>query len=37
MATETDLFYLLVLVLFTLVLHVILSNKGPHRDNGNSK
>jgi len=37
MATETDLFYLILLILFTLVVHVILSKKGPHRGNGNPK
>ncbi len=37
MATETDLLYLILLILFILVLHVILSKQGPHRGNGNTK
>jgi hypothetical protein len=28
MATETDLFYLVLLILFTLLVHLVLSKKG---------
>jgi hypothetical protein len=36
MATETDFIYLVVLIVFTLILHVVLAKKGPHRHNGES-
>ena len=35
MATETDLLYLVLLIVLTLILHVALSLKGPHKPNGN--
>lgn len=31
MATETDLFYLVLLIVFTLIVHIVLSHKGPRR------
>ena len=37
MATETDLFYLVLLIVFTLILHLVLSKKGPRRHNGGSR
>jgi hypothetical protein len=33
MANETELFYLVLLVVLTLVMHLILSSKGPGRRN----
>jgi hypothetical protein len=33
MATETDLLYLLVLIVFALIVHIVLSKKGPRRHN----
>ena len=30
MASETELFYLVLLVVLTLIMHVILTSKGPH-------
>lgn len=37
MATEADLFYLVLLVVFTLIMHMVLSHKGPRRHNGGSR
>ena len=31
MATETELFYLVLLVILTLVIHLIITTKGPRR------
>jgi hypothetical protein len=36
MATETDLFYLVLLIVFTVILHMALSTKGPRRHNRRS-
>jgi hypothetical protein len=32
MVNETELFYLVVLILLTLVIHLVLTNTGPRRD-----
>jgi hypothetical protein len=37
MASETDLFYLVLLILLTLVIHLILSMKGTRRPNGRKR
>jgi hypothetical protein len=37
MATETDLLYLIVLIVFTLIVHMVLSRKGPRRHNRRSR
>lgn len=31
MATETQLFYLVLVVIFTLIIHLIFTTKGPQR------
>lgn len=31
MATETELFYLVLLIVFTLVIHLLLATGGPRR------
>jgi len=31
MANETELFYLVLLAVLTLIIHLILTAKGPHR------
>jgi hypothetical protein len=37
MATETELFYLVLVIVFTLIVHLVLSKKGPHRHNRGSR
>jgi len=37
MVTETDLFYLLLLIVFTLIVHMVLVKKGPRRHNRRSR
>ena len=32
MASETELFYLVLIIVLTLIMHLILSSKGPRRD-----
>jgi len=33
MANETELFFLVLIILLTMVMHVILAHKGPRPDN----
>jgi hypothetical protein len=37
MATETDLLYLILLIVFTLIVHLILVKRGPRRHNRRSR
>lgn len=32
MVTETELFYLVMLILLTLIIHLVLTTTGPRRD-----
>ena len=32
MVTETELFYLVILILLTLIIHLVLTTAGPRRD-----